>query len=642
MLISELFKKIESNLTNPEEKIDTSGLLKKLIIKTIRDKNFFHFTQTPLKKLSFDNGIELTLDISFIIRPRDIYLGIDLSTLSDDAILSAVTINISSTKSFGSGAFNTSFKSKKQCRYNHMSDSFDIRKTVNTKNIRQSTPVENIDNKQMHELSEDKKAVICRYMGKPEKDTGKGVYFLKNADGKQLSILPYVDGVDFFDFLSSDEIMSTVEPNLRLRKIALDLSLNLARLHALGYMHCDIKPENIIVKNDGSTCFIDLDFITKIDEIITTQKGTAEYYPAYASEIFKKYRKATVYQDIYGTIICILLLLKPDFNDFQEVYKNSVAEEKNPELTVMHYFISTLKNEFGSYFSNIFLPFFLHPEKVTASDLVNQFIYIDTELTQHAIETVTKDNREGQELLELYIQGYNEIGNGMFRKKKERFIVYLGNLLIQNKTFDEADFTKNNFQLITQDHVTKERANLLNKLKNTENPKVLISRSIVYKVIAYLTSDNPDLSNQIFNKYNQYYNACKHEKAKLGIYNKFIQALIQIFERKINSGIYQEHKSFLEYLVKIETDYLMHKKTLTQASTKAPVAVQIPPQSDAQKNSFFIKRSRSADGNLSPNKKKRLSEADDDNIRQQENKRPNEATLNTLENSGQRQLIALV
>lgn len=59
----------------------------------------------------------------------------------------------------------------------------------------------------------------------------------------------------------------------------------LVTLHALGYVHCDIKTENVILTKDHILKLIDLGGLTKINENITIHSGSGAPETLYASEL---------------------------------------------------------------------------------------------------------------------------------------------------------------------------------------------------------------------------------------------------------------------------------------------------------------------------------------------------------------------
>lgn len=92
-------------------------------------------------------------------------------------------------------------------------------------------------------------------------------------------------------------------------KYAIDVCSALSVLHSLNIVHRDVKPENIIIKDDGKAVLIDLDisrFVTGTKKRDTNKLGTVNYA---APEQFGA-MESTFATDVYavGTLINYLIL----------------------------------------------------------------------------------------------------------------------------------------------------------------------------------------------------------------------------------------------------------------------------------------------------------------------------------------------
>lgn len=108
-------------------------------------------------------------------------------------------------------------------------------------------------------------------------------------------------------------------------KMSLDCLLGLNVLHSAGYVHCDIKPPNIILGQDGNFKLIDIGSMVKCDSICFPEFG---YSPVFVdNSVFKfenKFR-ASIFFDLWCLLLSILLSLEIiKFQDNTCTYKNNL------------------------------------------------------------------------------------------------------------------------------------------------------------------------------------------------------------------------------------------------------------------------------------------------------------------------------
>ena len=88
----------------------------------------------------------------------------------------------------------------------------------------------------------------------------RAVCHRKDVDSGKAGILfEYVDGV------SSTEYARNASPE-QLKQISAQLFLAVEHLHWLGIVHADLKPENVLIRNDGTVQVIDLGFATHLPQ----------------------------------------------------------------------------------------------------------------------------------------------------------------------------------------------------------------------------------------------------------------------------------------------------------------------------------------------------------------------------------------
>jgi len=92
----------------------------------------------------------------------------------------------------------------------------------------------------------------------------------------QYVVMPWLEGVSLRDLLRQRSPLPTAEALWLTRQIA----EGLAALHAAGWIHADLKPENIIVSSDYHVTLIDLGFCVRQSEIQGRRRliaGTLNY-----------------------------------------------------------------------------------------------------------------------------------------------------------------------------------------------------------------------------------------------------------------------------------------------------------------------------------------------------------------------------
>jgi len=147
------------------------------------------------------------------------------------------------------------------------------------------------------------------------------------TEDKLYFILDFVNGGELFFHLQREKKF----PESRVRFYAAEILLALEHLHENGIIYRDLKPENLLLTNDGHICLTDFGLckegIEKESDRTATFCGTPEYL---APEVLKGkgYGKAVDWWS-YGCLVYEMFTGLPPFyhEDVQEMYKKKIMNE---------------------------------------------------------------------------------------------------------------------------------------------------------------------------------------------------------------------------------------------------------------------------------------------------------------------------
>ena len=117
--------------------------------------------------------------------------------------------------------------------------------------------------------------VPCRALTESEAPQLARVYACYDADGDTIGEEEYVDGT-----LLSDILRRMLLSETQASAVARELCLGLKTLHGLGFVHRDVKPENVMLTRQGRVVLLDLDAAAPVlgtPDTNTRLLGTAGY-----------------------------------------------------------------------------------------------------------------------------------------------------------------------------------------------------------------------------------------------------------------------------------------------------------------------------------------------------------------------------
>jgi len=87
-------------------------------------------------------------------------------------------------------------------------------------------------------------------------------------EGRSYIVMEFVDGKDLYELVKEKKVTS-----LDTLKICSDIALTLHQIHEKGYIHRDVKPENIMVTKEGRTKLIDFGITIHKDDKANQDSG---------------------------------------------------------------------------------------------------------------------------------------------------------------------------------------------------------------------------------------------------------------------------------------------------------------------------------------------------------------------------------
>lgn len=103
-----------------------------------------------------------------------------------------------------------------------------------------------------------------------------GLNYFFQTEYKLYFIMPFVRGGELFEHLQEVEVF----PEERAKIIAMQIALGLGHLHSKNIVYRDLKPENVLIGEDGYAYVIDFGISKKLEPKGRTNSfcGTPEYF----------------------------------------------------------------------------------------------------------------------------------------------------------------------------------------------------------------------------------------------------------------------------------------------------------------------------------------------------------------------------
>ncbi len=110
-------------------------------------------------------------------------------------------------------------------------------------------------------------------------------------------VLEYIRGREFDEILADRDAALSIPRVVRLLE---DSAAGLHAAHRHGVIHRDVKPQNLMVRTDGSTVVLDFGIAHASDGLIRTQRGSVLGTLAYAAPELRDGREADHRVDLFG------------------------------------------------------------------------------------------------------------------------------------------------------------------------------------------------------------------------------------------------------------------------------------------------------------------------------------------------------
>ena len=154
------------------------------------------------------------------------------------------------------------------------------------------------------------------------------IYDAGEDDGRPYIVMEHVDGETFADLLARRGRLPPDEA----RELAAQAASGLAHAHEAGLVHRDVKPQNLILRRDGTVKIVDFG-IARAAETTITQTGTVLGTAAYLAPEQALGKKVTAAADVYslGAVLYELLTGRPPF-EFESL-ADLAAQQARMEIT---------------------------------------------------------------------------------------------------------------------------------------------------------------------------------------------------------------------------------------------------------------------------------------------------------------------
>jgi eukaryotic-like serine/threonine-protein kinase len=155
------------------------------------------------------------------------------------------------------------------------------------------------------------------------------VYDAGEDEGRPYIVMEHIEGESLADVLAARGRLPADEA----RGLALQAAQGLAHAHEAGLVHRDIKPQNLILRDDGTIKVADFGIARAAEETALTQAGTILGTAAYLAPEQALGEEVTAAADVYslGAVLYELLTGRPPF-EF-ETLADLAAKQSRMEIT---------------------------------------------------------------------------------------------------------------------------------------------------------------------------------------------------------------------------------------------------------------------------------------------------------------------
>jgi len=204
--------------------------------------------------------------------------------------------------------------------------------------------IKHFRNQNIRQTFKDTEAQMYLYLQHPS--IPKLVDFIDEPENEQMFIvMEYIEGISLEQYIYREIGLIPEEKALPLFLQVLDA---VAYIHKCGFLHLDIKSNNVMIQPDGKIKLIDLGIASRMSEASSTTTGSGYGTPAYMPPEQTEMRECGKYTDIFALGVMLFEMLtgnlpfvsqNPNPREALDEIRFKIKNEPTPQMKDYYPFI---------------------------------------------------------------------------------------------------------------------------------------------------------------------------------------------------------------------------------------------------------------------------------------------------------------